>query len=164
MPVGELRALLFGTVVCDRPDDASACSQAVGEGLNALLAELVLLLKDEHTDESRAFRQAERELAEVQKMPSGSAHAVACKRGVVLFALWREPAFAERFRASDDALVADLTTRVLPIVAPMFLANLGQRPDTFVAMCATLCTLWAGEPLALRPGWQRSGSTAVVIT
>ena len=155
-----LRALLFGSPMCGRADDARASTHAIGERLDALVDDVVELLRGEHTDASRAFRQAEREIAEIRAMPADDPHAVACKRGVVLFALWREPSFAARFSSSaadaaDAALLADLTARVLPLAAPSFLQNLGQRPDSFAALCATLCTLWPAEPLALKPGWER---------
>lgn len=75
--------------------------------------------------------------------------AVACKRGILLFALWRDPAVADRFRVTDAALINDLQTRVLPLAGPLFLANLGQRPDAFVALCATMTALWPGEPFRI---------------
>ena len=109
------------------------------------------LLRAEHGNDSRAFRQAEREIADVRQMPIDCPHAVACKRGIVLYALWKEHPFRERFTASDPALLADLCDRVLPLAGPLFVANLGQRPDAFVALCATLSLLWTDEPMRIPP-------------
>lgn len=139
-----LRNLLFGSPFSDR---GGGGDPAVLQHLDCFLDEVVELLRAEHGDGSRAFRQAERELADVRRMPIHCPHAVACKRGILLYALWKEKEFGERFRASDAALVEDLCTRVLPVVGPAFVANLGQRPDTFVALCAVLSLMWSEEPL-----------------
>ena len=160
LPPTTLHRLLFGEPLSDRdPEDGDASGRAVGESLDGVVSEIIELLREEHTNDSRAFRQAERELSEVRDMPNTDPNAIACKRGILLFTLWREPTFADRFRTSDGPLVADLTKRVLPVIAPPFLANLGQRPDSFVALCVTLSTLWAGEPFALVPVWDKGTYT-----
>jgi hypothetical protein len=142
-----LRNLLFGSPFSDRGSGDSAVDPAVSQHLDCFLDQVVELLRDEHGDDSRAFRQAERELADVRQMPIDCPHAVACKRGIILYALWKEASFRERFRESDAMLLDDLCTRVLPVVGPAFVANLGQRPDTFVALCAVLTLMWSEEPL-----------------
>ena len=155
-PVNTLRSLLFGDALSTRGGNAI---ESVSEKLDDEIREIIGLLRAEHTDQSRAFKQAERELSEVKEMSNSDA-SVACKRGILLFAIWRDPDFAERFRASDSALVDDLTKRVLPVAAPSFLANLGQRPDAFVALVATLSILWSGEPMTLTPNWDHLTTSA----
>ena len=151
MEAGSLRRLLFGSPLSDRAD--RGYDPAI-EHLDGVVRELIEMLRAEHGEASRAFKQAERELGDVLAMEGavdGRADdaAVACKRGILLFALWRDPAVADRFRKTDAALVADLQTRVLPLAGPLFLANLGQRPDAFVALCATMTELWPGEPFRM---------------
>ena len=153
-PKDALWQMLFGDPLSTRACKAGENAQNTVDQLNCAIVEIIQLLRAEHGNESRAFKQAERELCEVRDMQNCGDVAVACKRGIVLFTLWREPVFADRFRSSDSKLVRDLTQRILPVIAPSFLANLGQRPDAFVALCCTLYVLWAGEPMALKPGWE----------
>lgn len=158
--MGSLRNLLFGAPLCDRLAHERDPTTAQ---LDDALRELIEMLRIEHGSENMSFRQAERELTDVLQM-DGTAEgddgvatyapelldaAVACKRGVLLLGIWRDPEVAKRFCATDPALVSDLQTRVLPLVGPLFLANIGQRPDAFVAMCATMTTLWPGEPFCI---------------
>ena len=152
-----LRRLLLGPPLSERPDDPAEATRAVGDELDRMLTDLIELLRVEHTDESRAFRQAERELTDVISLPADDNDAVACKRGVLLFALWREPGFASRFERTDGALLADLRERVLPVIGPGYLANLGQRPDSLTSLCVVLTTLWPNEALALKPAWEAGG-------
>lgn len=144
-----LSDLLLGDSFTRR--DSNSCEET-GDKLDGVIRQILELLCEEHTHESRAFRQAEREMTEVMKMPNNQASSIACKRGVVLFALWREPSFAPRFHSSpaEQEFLDDLQVRVLPVAGPVFMANLGQRPDSFVALCATLHRLWPKQPLVLR--------------
>jgi hypothetical protein len=101
-------------------------------------------------DACRAFRQSERELVDVIALKEGvegehTETVVACKRAIVLFAIWRDPEIAHGFRATDAKLLDDLKRRILPLAGPIFLANLGQRPDAFVALCAVMWELWPDE-------------------
>lgn len=151
MEPGSLSRLLFGSPLSARA--ARGYDPAI-DHLDGVVRELIELLRAEHGDASRAFKQAERELGDVlatEGAVDGRADdaAVACKRGILLFALWRDPAVADRFRKTDATLLDDLQTRVLPLVGPLFLANLGQRPDAFVALCATMTALWPGEPFCI---------------
>jgi hypothetical protein len=147
MEAGSLRRLLFGSPLSERGPDGRDPAIAY---LDCVLRELIELLRAEHGDDSRAFRQAERELAGVIELDEGAnaEHldtTVACKRGILLFALWRDPEIAKRFRATDAELLHDLQTRVLPLAGPVFLANLGQRPDGFVALCSVMHENWPNE-------------------
>lgn len=163
MEPGSLSRLLFGSPISVRA--ARGYDPAI-DHLDGVVRELIEMLRAEHGDASRAFKQAERELGDVLAMEGavdGRADdaAVACKRGILLFALWRDPDVADRFRATDAALLDDLQTRVLPLVGPLFLANIGQRPDAFVALCATMTTLWPGEPFCIpRPSAPPSSCAA----
>jgi hypothetical protein len=149
LPPHALRHIVFGSPFSDRGLDGSFVDPMVAQHLDCMLDDVTELLRAEHGDASRAFRQAEHELASVRAMPIACPHAVACKRGIVLYALWKEPDFRERFRETDPALLADLCDRVLPLAGPLFVSNLGQRPDAFVALCTTLALLWTDEALRI---------------
>ena len=71
--------------------------------------------------------------------------AVACKRGILLFAIWRLPEWSNSYFSDDEVVLADLQRRILPLIGPLFLANIGQRPDAFVAMVGTMHRLWTGK-------------------
>lgn len=151
MESGSLSRLLFGSPFSVR--EARGYDPAI-DHLDGVVREVIELLRAEHGESNRAFLQAERELGDVLALegaPNGRADddAVACKRGILLYAIWRDPAVADRFRATDGALLDDLQTRVLPLVGPLFVANLGQRPDAFVSLCATMTLLWPGEPFRI---------------
>jgi hypothetical protein len=150
LPPNVLRHILFGSPFSDRGASDTTVDPAVYQHLDCFLDDVLELLRVEHGNDSRAFRQAERELADVRQMPIDCPHAVACKRGILLYALWKEEPFRERFRASDPSLLADLCGRVLPLAGPLFVANLGQRPDAFVALCATLALLWTDEAMRIQ--------------
>jgi hypothetical protein len=139
-----LRRLLFGTPFSERADGVDPAI----EHLDCLIRDLIELLRAEHGDSCRAFGQAERELTTVLEYEGDVDRKVAARRGILLFAIWRDPDVAERFTSSDGELLAQLR-RHLPIVAPCFLSELGQRPDAFVALCATLTTLWPDTTLCL---------------
>jgi hypothetical protein len=144
MPKDALRNLLFGSPFSERSD---GYDPAV-EHLDCLIDELVELLRAEH-GETVAFGQAERELLAVRDIDCDIDKATACKRAVLLFALWYDPEIGQRFEKSDALLLKQLKEVVLPIVGPPYLANLGQRPDSFVSLCATLVQLWPEQPLVL---------------
>lgn len=151
MEAGSLRRLLFGSPISERAADGS--DPAVAH-LDGVLRELLELLRNEHTDESRAFRQAEREITDVIGYggEQGSEHleaAVACKRGILLYAIWRDPEIARRFRETDAELIDDLQQRVLPLAGPIFLCQIGQRPDAFVALCDCMTSMWSGEKFCM---------------
>lgn len=155
-----LHCLLFGSPLSGR---LAHGRDPLVAALDDVLCELIEMLRVEHGCENMAFRQAERELVDVLKM-DGTAEdedgvvvnvpelldaAVACKRAVLLFAIWRDPVIVDRFIDSDGALLMDLQTRVLPLVGPLFLANIGQRPDAFVALCATIVSMWSNEQFCI---------------
>jgi hypothetical protein len=148
-----VRHALFGRPLSERtPGFVQEDSLIV----NALLDRLVDLLRSEHTDASRtprtsrAFLQAEREIRTVQTLRADSPSAAFSRRALVLYGIWQESDFAEWLaseRAADEAdarVVRDLSARVLPLAGPLYLRGLGQRPDAFVALCATLVALWEG--------------------
>jgi hypothetical protein len=136
--------MLFGSPMSDRVDGVDPWIGA----LDDLLDDLLELLRAEHGSKSRAFLQAERELGEAYQYDVELERTVAVRRGIVLYALWRDPQLGEPFEESDGELLQQLDY-VLPIAGPLFLANLGQRPDSFVALCATLVTLWPNYLLCL---------------
>lgn len=138
-----LKCVLFGSPLSGRvPNSVDPSTSA----LDGLLSEIVRMLEGHH-GRSVSFRQAEREIENIRSYDLTSDSSVACKRAMLLFAIWKEPEFADKFRESDALLVDDLTKRVLPLVAPPFVENLGQRPDSFVSLCSTLCLLYTDERL-----------------
>lgn len=143
-PKDFLRWILFGSPLSKRQADAVDPSTSE---LNSLLSDVVSMLEREH-GRTVSFRQTERELENIKSYPLTSDASVSCKRAMLLFALWKEPEFAAKFTESDGALVEDLTKRVLPLIAPAFVENLGQRPDSFVCLCSTLCVLYTDERIS----------------
>jgi hypothetical protein len=148
-----LRDLLFGRQFSQR---TAKTLKKDSKALNQLIRDLLSFLKTEHTDEygsiSEAYYQAETELTAVRKLPNDSETAISCKRAVVLFALAREPQIQSRWISAshkDFVFLTDLCSRVLPIATPSYVNSLGQRPDLYVAMCATMSVLWMFEPLCI---------------
>jgi hypothetical protein len=156
-PEGALRRLLFGAPFAERVDGVDP---SLGQ-LDCLLGDIIELLRAEHGAESRAFRQAEREITDAARAQSDVGRCAAAKRGLLLFALWRDPEIARRFEASDAQLLAHLREHVLPVVGPIYLQNLGQRPDSFVFLCAVLTALWGGVPLAIPEPTSGAGAEEV---
>ena len=141
---GTLQRMLFGSPFCERVsgvDPAVAC-------LDGIIRDLIEFMRKEHGNASVAFGQLERELTTMLEYEADLDRRVAARRGVLLFSIWRDPEFAVKFEQSDPALLEQLRLH-LPIVGPPFLAELGQRPDAFVALCATLTTLWTDVELCL---------------
>jgi hypothetical protein len=143
-PSVPLRHVLFGSPFCERvagkPDPAA-------RELDRLLGDLIDLLRAEHGADSVAFGQAEREITTVKNFDLDE-RGVICKRACVLYAIWRDPAISARFEATEPELLSHLS-HVLPIVGARYLAELGQRPDSFVYACAVLTGLWEGQVLCL---------------
>jgi hypothetical protein len=81
-----------------------------------------------------------------------------CQRSLLLFACLRESSVASHYcsRADSEAYTRDVAERVLPFIAPRFLANNCQTPDAFVLLSLVLAEMWPGERLGnwplLRPG------------
>jgi hypothetical protein len=135
-----LHDLLFGRPLCDRENWQKLSDSTT---INKMIDELIVFLGEEHSNTSRAFVQANRELRLVQELPIDSAIALTSRRAVILFAIWREPQYRRRFtRPADRALVLDLAERVLPLVGPPYVKGIAQRPDSFVAACSTMYALW----------------------
>ena len=151
MQNGSLKRLLFGSPFSDRAADGT--DPAI-EHLDCLLRDLIEMLREEHGTDCRAFRQAEREMVDVLNLSNGANGeftdaAVACKRGLLMYAIWRNPEIAKRFESTDADLLADLQRRVLPLIGPVFLANLGQRPDAFISICSVMSEMWCAEDFTL---------------
>lgn len=100
-----------------------------------------------HTD-------AKYELETVLKM-SGTEEAVQSKRGLLLYAISTEPVMQRRFAETDRELLADLTSRVFPLVTPIFLRNLGQRPDAYATLLLMMTELWPESPFVFKKQWQK---------
>ena len=140
--MGPLERMLVGCPFSERhqgidPDAAK---------LETTLRELVDFLENEHGAASRGFVQAKTEILTLLDYEADVDSSTACKRAVLMFALWRDPAFGDRFEESDGAFLARLR-RHLPIACPPFLANLAQAPDALVALCVVLAQLWGDNTL-----------------
>ena len=140
-----LKEILFGSSLSARGDGV----EPMLDELDRAVLAVIEVLRLEHGERSRGFKQAEREIMELFKLETDLDAIVACKRGILLYALWRDPVVGDQYRLTDAALVDDLQHRVLPLVGPLYLSNIGQRPDAFVAMCATMTELWEGEEFKL---------------
>ena len=144
LPPNTLRNTLFGSPFSER---AGSVDPAALDSLEGLFDEAMALLREQHAAATRALEQAETELAPLRSQDRNCPHVIACKRGLLLYTIWKEPEFASRFLDSDRALVSDLYKRVLPLAGPVFVANLAQRPDAFVQTCAVRNALWQDEPM-----------------
>jgi len=143
-----LKDTLFGAPITKR-DTGGGGGDTIA-ALDVLIQTYVSMLESDH-GRSVSFCQSERELYNIKKYSSNSDVGASCKRAVVLFAVWKEPDFANMFCQSDPELVEDLRKRVLPLIGPLFVENLGQRPDSFVSLCSTLCLMYTGEKIAGTP-------------
>ena len=78
-------------------------------------------------------------------------------RAFVLLSLYLEERTASAIAtvsAEDAKYVQDMRTRVLPVLVPLYLDHLAQRPDVFVGLASCMHRLWPGEPMQnLHSGW-----------
>lgn len=78
-------------------------------------------------------------------------------RAFVLLSLYLEEATALAIASvseEDARYVHDMRTRVLPVLVPLYIDHLAQRPDVFVGLASCMHRLWPGEPMQnLHSGW-----------
>ena len=145
-----LRYLLQGPPLKDRD---STELQRFEDFLDAELTALLDFL-DTLGVEKVIYADAKAEMATVLAM-TGTEEAVQSKRGMLLYAISTEPTIRKRYAATDPELLQDLTSRVFPLVIPIFLRNLGQRPDAYAALLLMLTELWPEIPFVLAKEWQK---------
>ncbi len=139
-----LRALLMGTPMGDREEE-----DRVVDALNSSLLGVVDLLPRVYGD-NEPCRQAVLETGAIVDMDA-SKECVACKRAMLLYALYNEPDvrahWARRREDGSAALARDLSTRVLPFIVPRFFKESCQVPEAFVLLALVMSDMWAGEQL-----------------
>ena len=139
-----LRKLLLGTPLGDREEE-----QEIKEELNEHLLGLLDLIPKSY-GESDACKQAVIEVGRVVEMDS-----VACKRAMLLYALYAEKEVCDYWRSSQtdgsSNLARDLKSRVLPFTCPRFFKNSCQAPETFVLLSMVMSEMWQGETLGNWP-------------
>lgn len=136
-PPGTLELILHGLPLSQRSDEQL---KKLGASLDAFLGEALEILEGLQI-EPVAWADVKKELEEIVKM-SCSEEGLQCKRSLLLYAISAEPALQARFEQSDPELLADLKTRVFPLIVPVLLRNVGQRPDAFAASIVILTKLW----------------------
>ena len=96
-------------------------------------------------------KQALRSDIQTLLMINSSAHIRACgMRAFVLLSLYIEEETALQVAAcspEDKQYVKDMRERVLPVMVPLYMDKLAQRPDIFVQLSAQLHRRWSEEPL-----------------
>lgn len=79
-------------------------------------------------------------------------------RAFILLSLYLDEstATAVATQSQEDACyVNDMRTRVLPVLVPLYLDHLAQRPDIFVGMASVMHRLWPNEPVqCLHSNWR----------
>ncbi len=138
-----LRELLFGKPLSDRGEGDVA---ELDEELSACMHGVQDLFLTE-VGEGEALQQAVLEWGRVSEH-GASFQSIAAKRAALLFALHVFAEVRDHFRATDAELVADLEGRVLPLLMPRFVAELGQTPEALVVCTSLLVQLWSD----VRPG------------
>lgn len=121
--------------------------------LNALLAFL-----DTLGVEKVIYADAKSEIATVIAM-AGTEEAIQSKRAMLLYAVATEPVMQKRFESTDPELLSDLVGRIFPLVTPIFLRNLGQRPDTYAALLFVLSELWPDSAFVFTKDWKKKDET-----
>lgn len=145
-----LRYLLYGPPLNTRTTtELHKLEGFLDTELNVLLG-----LLDTLGVEPTIYADAKAEIKTVIAMKA-TEEAIQSKRGMLLYAISTEPELQKRFEATDPALLADLTSRVFPLVTPIFLRNLGQRPDSYAALLLTMTELWPESPFVFKKEWKR---------
>lgn len=140
-PVG-LRAMLVGTPLLD------ARGVYAREALDVHLDTVATFLKNSYPIDDIDMETALREVASVRAMNSQTKAGLACKRALLLFAMYMESEVAEHFvtrGGADGRLATDLRARVLPKLVPTYVANMCQQPDVFVRMVSVMHEMWPLE-------------------
>tara|TARA_B100001109_G_scaffold66317_2_gene54084 strand:+ start:1181 stop:1687 length:507 start_codon:yes stop_codon:yes gene_type:complete len=139
-----LRRLLLGSDLASRdaPEQARA-------DLDSYLAAVADLLPGVYGN-TEPTRQAQLEIDSLIAMGS-SKECLACKRAMLLYAIFAEPGLAKNWQGADAEMAADLHSRVLPFLTPRFLGQSAQAPEAFLHLSLVLSEMWRGERLANFP-------------
>ena len=142
-----LRRLLLGSDLASR--DAP---EQVRAELDSYLNAIAEMLPGVYGD-TEPTRQAQLEIDSLVAMDS-SKECLACKRTMLLYAIFAEPGLASHWQGADAEMAADLHNRVLPFVTPRFIGQSAQQPDAFLQLSLVLSEMWRGERLANFPPHQ----------
>lgn len=111
------------------------------------------LIDDTYPVDPADLRAADADFQRLRRLPWAHIDNLVCKRAFVLFAMHMEPEVAAHFAAGpSSAMACDLRDRVLPVLVPMFVRDMCQRPDVFVRMASVLHHMWGGEDLTAVDG------------
>jgi len=138
---GRLEALLFGSPLRDRGGwDARA-----GE-LNGVILGVAELLEAK-MDKSDAVEQAVMEWRGIAELEADY-FGIACRRGALLFALYRECDVKQHFMGKgEDAFVCELCDCVLPLIVPPYMRAFLQNPERLVVAASVVMSMWGGNDL-----------------
>lgn len=94
------------------------------------------------------------ELQYVVDLPTTEYNGASCKRALVLMAMHLEREVADYFDSQEGmvyqgepSVARDIKERVVPFLLPMYVSDMCQDPERFVAMTTVLATMWAGETM-----------------
>ena len=150
---GRLEGLLFGSPIRDRDGwDARA------DELNGIVLGIADLLEAK-MDKTDAVEQAVMEWRGIAELDMDY-FGVACRRGALLFALYREADVRQHFRGKgEDAFVNELCDCVLPLIVPPYVRAFMQNPERLVIATSVVMSMWGGGDLraALPEGSPASG-------
>ena len=120
--------------------------------LDAVLGACMLALKEE-VGEGAAFEQTKLEWSNVLKnVTADTVQGAVARRAALLLFLFKVPAVEAHYRRLEPELVDDLMTRVLPLLIPRFVHNMGQTPDALVMSTIVLVDMWKGVRIAAAHG------------
>ena len=134
-----LSELLFGRPLVERSENNG--DECVGH-LDAVIGACIFALKEE-VGEGVAFDQAKLEWGNALKnVNSDTMQGAVARRAALLLFLFKIPAVEAHYRRLEPGLVNDLMTRVLPLLIPRFVSNMGQSPDALVMSTIVMVHMW----------------------
>lgn len=137
----DLRSLILGPPLSKRSDDNN---EELLNQINERIREIIVFIRRVYGD-SEASRQAVLEIERILELNGDSYEELACKRALILYAIYKEQFFFEG--SASTSLAKDLGTRVCPLLCPRFFKESCQAPHSFTAMAIVMTEMWAGEKL-----------------
>ena len=137
-----LETLLFGQPLSKRSNETNAADCAV---LNQILTKVIGYLNDEYPLEAEGRRHAVYEIGLIAEIPDNYHAALICKRMAVGLFFMRENAAALRLFGGNEAdrrVITNLGRRFYPLLIPVHVQHLAQRPDRFTRACSVLWGCW----------------------
>ena len=138
-----LREMLMGNALNDERN-----SDLVFNALDEVILRVADFIQVVYGDDEAA-ENAKHEYAKITRMERNMV-GLWSRRAAVLFALSRDAEVADHLN-DDDNTAVDLRDRVLPLITPLFVRHLCQRPDHYVVSALVLSEMWRGERLGNYP-------------